>query len=488
MNVQTENLSTVRRRIRFTIPAEKVNAAFASTTAKISAKARIPGFRPGKAPSAMIERQFGVEVRRDVLDRLLQDHVFTAIEEAGVRAVGRPEVESFSDLKRGEAMQVAVVVEVLPEIELTGYQGAELTADEVYADEHDLENALEAKARGRAEWVPVEDGAQPGDEIVVDYLMTPQGEGAPVSAERRRFTIGDGRAPAQVDEAVLGSKPGDHIEKEVATEAGDVMFGTVPAVALDITVHEVQRQEFPKVDDELAKDLGLGNLEELRAQVQSDLDRQVLEANRELRRKVAVDNLLALNPIEVPSSVTDAFVDEQLERTFGRMAQRDLKGIEDIIRRLRKDLARDAEVAMRRSLALGAVAKDANLEATDEEVEARLEEMGAREPLRKDAIRKHYTAPEAREELRRRVVNDKAMDLLVATSQWSTGTRKALHQGQDGGPADEHEHDDHAGHDHDHAGHDHAGHDHAGHDHAGHDHGHEGHDHAGHDHEGHDHA
>lgn len=475
MNVQIENLSTVRRRIRFTIPAEAVNAAFVSTTAKISAKARIPGFRPGKAPSAMIERQFGVEVRRDVLDRLLQGNVFTAIEEAGVRAVGRPEVESFSDLKRGEAMQVAVVVEVLPEIELTGYEGAELIADEVYADEHDLENALEEKARGRAEWVPVEDGAQPGDEIVVDYVLTPQGEGEPVSAERRRFTIGDGRAPAQVDEAVLGSKPGDHIEKEVAVEAGDVMFGTVPAVAIDVTVHEVQRQEIPKLDDELAKDLGLPDLDALRAQVQAALDRQVTEANRELRRKVAVDNLLAVNPIEVPSSVTDAFVDEQLERTFGRMAQRDLKGIEDIIKRLRKDLTRDAEAAMRRSLALGEVAKQAKVEASHDEVEARIEDMGAREPLRKDAIRKHYAALDAREELRRRLVNEKAMDHLVAASQWTVGTRKALHQGQDGGPDDEHADHDHAGHDHDHAGHDHADHDHD-------------HDHAGHDHEGHDHA
>jgi trigger factor len=71
MNVQTENLSSVRRRVRFTIPAATVTAAFTSTTAKIAAKARIPGFRPGKAPSSIIERQYGVDVRRGVLDKLL---------------------------------------------------------------------------------------------------------------------------------------------------------------------------------------------------------------------------------------------------------------------------------------------------------------------------------------------------------------------------------------------------------------------------------
>lgn len=483
MNVQTESLSSVRRRVRFTIPAQTVTAAFTSTTAKIAAKARIPGFRPGKAPSSIIERQYGVDVRRGVLDKLLQDSVFAAIEAAGLNPVGRPEVESFSDLKRGEEMQVAVLVEVLPDLDITGYEGAELKVDEAFVDDAGIEHALEQKARERAEWVPVEDGAQPGDEVVVDYTLTPrgqpEGDGTPVTAEKRRFTVGDKRAPAQVDEAVLGSKPGDTLEKTLDVSADDVLFQGATQVQVQVTVHEVQRLSIPAVDDELAKDLGLDSLDALRAQVTEKLTKEVQETNRELKRRAAVDHLLATNTVDVPGSIIEAYADEQLERTFGRLQQRDLRGVQHIIDRLRKDIARDAEAAMRRSLALGAVAKAANLEASDDEVETRIDELANQEPSRKEMTRKQYSSPEGRDEVKRRIVNEKAMDHVAAAATFTVGKRLPLHEIKGGEGAAAQAAVEMAE-DADHAGHDHGGHDH---DHAGHDHDHGHHDHAHHDHD-----
>lgn len=499
MNVQVENLSSVRRRLRFAIPGTTVTAAFNSATQKIAAKAKIPGFRPGKAPASIIERNYGIEVRRGVLDKLLQDNVFKAIEASGLKPVGRPEVESFSDLKRGDDMQVAVLLEILPEIVLTGYEGVELTVDEAIADESELALALEHKARQRAEWAPVEDGAQPGDEVEVDYTLTPKyanenvegtpaPEATPVTAEKRRFTIGDNRVPAQVDQAVLGAKPGDEIAKEVVVDAGDVLFQGATGVAVTVTVHEVQRLSIPAVDDELAKDLGLDDLDALRAQVQTEIDKELQTANQDLRRRAAVDHLLAHNTIEVPSSIIESYADEQLERTFGKLQQRDLRGVQHIIDRLRKDIARDAENAFRRSLALGAVAKAAGIEVSDEEIEKHIEVLASKEPSRSAMIRHSYSSGEGRDEVQRRIANEKAMDHLAAVATFTIGKRMPLHElkGESAGDTAGFEMDD-AGSDldHDAAVHDHAGHDHAGHDHAGHDHDHAGHDH---DHGAHEHG
>lgn len=420
MNVQVEAVSSVRRRMRYAVPALQVGSAFTAVIAKINAKARLPGFRPGKAPGAMIERMYGTEVRRQVLDKLLADTVFTAIEKADLRAVGRPEVEELSDLARDRELQVTVQVEVLPDLELSGYEGAALTAKTVVADAEDVTDALEQKARERGEWATVETGAGPGDEVELDFSASGDGAEAPLSGQKRRIVLGDGQLHKLIDAAIVGVKAGEQVDKRVIASAEDAPFSEGAEVAITAAVHEVRHLAIPAVDDEFAKDLGEADLPALTAKVQAEVQAEAERRTRELKRGAAVEHLVTVNTIEVPSSVIDGYVDEQLRRSFGNLDQRMMQVLGGYIQQMRGRMAKDAEQALRRSLALEAIAKSQAIEVSDDEVAAELDKLIAESPGRAAGLRRQYSQPEAREELRRRVQHEKSMDYLVSVAQFSS--------------------------------------------------------------------
>lgn len=460
MDVKLETVSQVRRRVTFTIPANTVAAAFAATTQRFAAKTRVPGFRPGKAPAAMIERMHGSEIRRAVLDKLLQDHVFKALTQAEVHAASQPEIESVGELRRDLELPVTCSVEVMPELHPTGYEGAELSVAEIVADDADLDEALEHKCRERGEHAPVEGAIEPGDDVTVDYALVPQGEhaGTPVLAEGRRFLVGSGHVPAAVDEAVRGAKVEETIERTVtiAEDGHGLTAGT--EVALTVTVREAQRLVIPKLDDAFAVDVGATDLAALRAKTQADLAAEAQRRTQELRRKAAMDHLLANNPVEVPRAIVEHVVDDQLGRMFGNLSEQQVRQLAGPLKQLRGQFAATARGELRHSLLIQALAADAKIEPEDAEIDARLEQMVAEDPEHADAIRRRYASDEGRDGLKNRVRSERAMDMLVAAAKVTVSATQNLRQAREAeanarrepqaepehvhGPDCDHDHDD----------------------------------------------
>lgn len=427
MNIQVEAVSSVRRRMRYAVPAMQVGLAFSAVVAKINAKARLPGFRPGKAPSAMIERMYGTEVRRQVLDKLLSDTVFNAIEKADLRAVGRPEVEELSELARDRDLTVTVQVEVLPDLDLSGYEGAELIASVVEPDGEDVAATLEAKAREKGEWVSLEEGAGPGDEVEIDFTAHAQGsDDAPLTGEKRRVVLGDGRLNKLVEAAVLGAKVGETVEKTVTASEDDTPFAAGAEVAVRASIHEVRRMAIPTVDDEFAKDLGETDLAALTAKVQLEVQAEAERRTKEFKRSAVVDHLVTVNTIEVPGSVVNSYVDEQLRRSFGQLDERMMQVLGGYIQQMRGRMAKDAEQALRRSLALESLAKRVAISVDDAQAQAEVERLAAENPAGAAQLRRQYATPATREELCRRLQHEKTMDYLVSVATFTAGSALTL--------------------------------------------------------------
>ncbi len=453
LDVQVETLGQVRRRLRFSVPQAQVAAVFVQTTAKFAGKVRVAGFRPGKAPAAMIERMHGVEIRRTALDDLLKIWVFKAIQATGLNPVGRPEVESVGELTRDKPLTVQVMCEVLPTLELVGYEGAALTTDTVVADAEDVAAALEQKARDRAEQVPVETGLQNGDEAVASWSITDAGADAPrETAEQRRFVVGAEHVPFEINELALKATTGAEIVEDRAAE------GTLTARKVTLTVHEAHRTEIPKLDDELAKDLGHADLAALQAAVQAEVDAEVAKRNLDARRNAAVDHILAHNTVELPSSFVDELVDQQLAQSFGHLDEKTLKSLGRFFQQMRVDMRKNTEGALRRGLALEAIADKLEIAPDDAAIDAKLAELIAQNPSRQERLKREYQGQAGRDELRRRVRSDLAMDELVKLATFTEGGQKTLRAAKapapqeladDGGIAE----DDHEGHDHAHGEH-----------------------------------
>ncbi len=452
LDVAVETVSQVRRRLRFTVPQAQVAVAFVQTTAKFAAKVRVAGFRPGKAPAAMIERMHGVEIRRNALDDLLKAWVFKAIQATGLNPVGRPEVESMGELARDKPLAVQVLCEVLPTLELQGFEGAALTVDPIVADDEDVAEALEAKARERTEQIAVDTGLQNGDEAVATWSITDEGADAPrETADKRRFVVGAEHVPFEVNALALNATVGEEIVEDRAAE------GTLTARKVTLTVHEAHRTEIPKVDDELAKDLGHADLAALQAAVKAEVEADVAKRNLEARRNAAVDNLLAKNEVELPSSFVDELVDQQLAQSFGHLDEKTLRSLGGFFQQMRKDMRKNTEGALRRGLALEALADKWEILPDDAAIDEKLAELIAQNPSRAERLKREYGNDQGRDELRRRVRSDRAMDDLVKLATYTEGTAKTLRAAKAPTPqafADDGEHDhDHEGHDHDHAEH-----------------------------------
>jgi trigger factor len=488
-SVEVETLGQIRRRLRYAVPAEHVGAAFGAVITRINAKTRLPGFRPGKAPAAMIERMYGSDIRRQVLDKVLKDTVFKALEKAAVRAVSSPEVEELSELKRDADLHVTVQIEVMPELELTGYEGAALSADSVAADAEDVAEALNQKAKERAEMASIEGPAAEGHEVEIDFSAQQVGsDDAPTVGQKRVVALGSGHLPEEIEAAILGAKTGDHIEKTVTAGETSRHFTPGAEVQLTITLHDVKHSVVPALDDELAKDLGFDSLDAWKTSVTKKLHDESIERSRDLQRRAAVEHLLGANTIEVPRAVVERYVDNQVYSAFGNLPEETRRMLGGYLQSLRGKLAKDAETALRRSLAVESVAKGQDIVIDDDAVEAEIERLKAQSPERADAIARQYTGEDEKGTLKVRLQHDKAMDYLVSQAAWTIGEPKSLRAVRADEVAkqasvDAEEMDDHD-HDHDHDHHDHHDHDHE----HGHDHDHHGHDHDHHDHDHHDHG
>ena len=447
LDVQIEVLGQVRRRLRFDIPKPAVAQGFAATSLKYANKVRVPGFRPGKAPAAMMERMYGQEIRRAVTEDLLKIWVFKAIQATDLKPVGRPEVESVGELNRDKAFSVVVICEVLPELTLTGYEGAALSVAPVVADDADLEAALEAKARERSEQVAVESDLQNGDDVDASWTILPEGAEEPTASEtKRHFVLGAPFVPFEVAELLPTAKVGEEIVVDRAAE------GTLPARKVTLTVHEANRTVIPAIDDELAKDLGHADLAALKAAVQAELAAEVAKLNLDNKRNAAVDAILAANVVEVPQSFTDELVDQQLAQSFGHLDEKTLRSLGGFFQQMRKDMRRNTESALRRGIVLDALADKLEIAVEDAEIDAKLADLLAQNPSRAERTKREFQGDSGRDELRRRVRTDKAQDELVKLATWTEleaqtlRAAKAPKQELPEGLDDEHDHD----HDHDH--------------------------------------
>ena len=485
MDVTVENTSAVRRRIRLVVPGADVQKAWTQVVAKIGGKARIKGFRPGKAPRKLIERRYGPMIREEVLDKLLSRTIPSALAESKVDAMSQPELDEVGELREGEDLAVVFSVEVLPELTLDNWQGTSLEVPGCEADDEDLDAELQQIADKFADEIDVEGAAQEGDQVALSYI--PAGDEMPTV---RRFVVGGEGQPEWVAAALTDAKVETDFSVDEYTHGGEDDERPQPA-QITGSVDMVRRRVVPAFDDALAKlDGRFETWDELKDNLRTELTRRAARRAEAWRRDAALDHVVSHNPFDVPRTLVDREVDHTIARTFGPQAMQKGSRLAGLLDQLRESMAGEATVNVRRALVIHHIIADAKIEATDDEVEARTVQMQEEYTDLPEKVRVQMRSDEGKQQTRDGLIQEKCLDWMLdqltivpgetlhLRDQAPTG-HKHHHTGDDHDDHDGHDHHDHAGHDHDHAGHDH---DHAGHDHDGHDHDDAGHDHD-HDHD-----
>jgi trigger factor len=413
------------REISVEVDAETVSKAFGTVVKKYRKLARIPGFRVGKVPESVIKSRFAKDVRQEVLDSLVSERFRMAIEERKLQPVSQPQLTNLM-LVDGQPLQFKAAFEVLPEIDLSGYDSIQVARPDTALTEAEYEAELARVMDSVGTVEPVEEDRPlvVGDwaEIqfkgeVKDLAQTVTEDGVedvskqePIVGENVLIEVGGANTLAAFNDALRGAKVGQEMSFEVTYPAD---FGEPRlagnTVAYDVTVDAIKKKTFPERDAELAKQLGgYESWEEFEADLRERVGNRKKESLESAAKERMLGDWIARFQFPVPETFVQQQVDARLDRGLRALAQQGMK-TEDMRKldfgRLRAAQRDQAVNEVKASLILDKLAEREGIDIADDEMERELLIMSiqAREPLEtlRQRMIKEGTLDRMREQMRR---------------------------------------------------------------------------------------
>src|SRR5437867_1569122 len=389
-----EDLTPVRKRLEVEVPAAAVQAELDRTFHEVGRRARLRGFRPGKAPRPVLERAFGEEVRREVLGRLVEASFHRAVETHGLAVVGRPAI-ALGDLGGLQVVRPATRV-----------------------SDADVEQTIGGLRESVAQLRPVEDRArvEAGDVVLVDLTSRLEG-GEPVRREGVLLEAGSGSFPLALERQLVGQSRGARLALRVPYPADHPNTGLAGKTAeVEVEVKELRVKELPPLDDDFARDHGkCESLAALRARVRADLEQEAATRADAAVREALIDQLLARHTFDVPSTLVERRTEALLQTLDLRLPEGAER--EQALARLREQLRPRAERQVRTELLLDALAARDGIAVNDDELHAEVDGIAARERQVVERVRAFYERPEARAALRAKLVRDRALAGVLAAAR-----------------------------------------------------------------------
>ena len=430
MKISIETVSPVERKLTIEVPPERVAKELDKAYVGVGRRAKLPGFRPGHIPRAVLERNFKSEVERDVAERLVNLTFVEAAQEKGIEPVATPNVSLDGPLVPGTTFKFSAKVEVRPAISPRDYRGLAVTRNAPVVTDDTVQAELE-KLRDRFGTLrPLEgrDLAVEGDWAQIDHEGTIDGlpfEGS--AAQGVSVRAAQGKVEEGNIAQLVGKKVGDSVEFEepfAVDHRNKQLRGKI--AQMKVTLRGLQLRQLPPLDDDFAKQVGvegLGTLEALRGRIRGDLERREQRKAEGEFKDALIKAALARNDFEVPPSMVERTIDNMLESTVDRFSRMglDVAQLDLDVARLRADLREQALLQVRGSLLLDAVAEAEKIEIGAEDVQAELarlaEEAGV--PLAK--VQQQMRSAEARAALHSRVREEKALSLLAEAASVTAG-------------------------------------------------------------------
>ena len=421
MRSAVENISTVKKKITIEIPQDDVAKEREKAVAKIAKKAKLPGFRPGKAPRSVVERHYGEDIQADVMNKLIADAYFQAVQEHKISPVDMPEISDVS-LDKGSPLSFSATVEVRPNIELGTYDGIEVKEEPLTVSDEELEQTINRLREMYAQLEVVEGRpAEKGDSIIIDFEGFREGKSiAGAKASDHMLTLGSGNLIPGFEDQLVGvnkgeakeiavSFPADYTNKDLAGK--DAVF--------KIMVKEIKRAVMPEVNDDFAKDIGNHNtVEELRARVKEDMEARKRDELASSQREELLSKLVDAHTFDVPPGMVERELQAMMKQQAVRLARQgmDVKSFD--AEKYREERLPLAERRVKGLLILDAVADREKVTVIDEELSAELQVLSRKSGQPVETIKKYYESQEGgMDNLRSSLIQEKTLTLLLSRAK-----------------------------------------------------------------------
>ncbi len=371
MNLQVteKKVEGVERLLQIEVPADEVRQAEEKAVRRHASSARIPGFRPGKAPAAMIRRKFADAIRAEAVDSLIQEAYQKVVADGELKLAAQPHVHDVK-FTSGEPLIFELHLEVQPRVELPRTQGFRVTRTQHPVSEEAVQEQIDALRDHRATWVPMEGKPQEHDMVTVE-LATAEDDGTIPEGKEFRIALGGGQAIPGIEELIMGLNPGETTERPVTwpDDFPDEAQRSRSKV-VRVTLREVKRKELPALDDAFAREVGdFDSVDALRKTVREDLEAEAArEADAEVRQRL-MDEIIGANSFDVPPSWVRQMVQAYIEAYQVSEEER-----ENFAQRFHAA----AERQVRRDLVISTLSEREKLAASESDVDDRIMELATR--------------------------------------------------------------------------------------------------------------
>jgi trigger factor len=408
------------RELVLDVPADEVSKAFHKVTRNYQKYAKLPGFRPGKVPEAVVRRRFANEIRKDVIDGLLPARFSKGVQELGIRPVGQPQVTELT-VDEGQPLHVKAVFEYLPDFSIEGYDTVVVDKPSVDVTEDEFAHEMTQLRESRAVVEPVEEDRVivDGDWAEISYTgkMTEDAEAAPITGEDSLVEVGGKDTVEAFTQVLRGARPGQELKAEVIYPA-DYPEAKLQGktVAYDVTLKAIKKRTLPELSDDFAKELGnYESLDDLQSRVREHMasrKRRGIEAETKDRLFAA---LVEKYQFPVPESLVQDQIDARLERGLRALAAQGMNT--DQMRKLDfgrlRAAQRDSAVAeVKAHLLMDRIADKEGVTISDEELdkELHLAALQSREPY--ETLRQRLTDDGGLARIREQLKREKTANLL----------------------------------------------------------------------------
>jgi trigger factor len=395
--------------LEVTIPPDNVKAAEERATKVYQQRARLPGFRQGKAPAAVVRKKFAEDIRQETLRELVQESWRVAQKQEELKPIADPHIHNLKwEEGSGGPVTFEFHVELKPELKLQRLGGFRLTRTVATVTAAQVDAQLNALREQRAPWTPVA-GEKPKPKDLVDVIIATRENGEVKDPQPYQFVLGEGRAIPDVEERIMALTPGESVDATVRFPddfAEEAKRGQTRDI--QVTLREVKRQELAALDDAFARETGdFESLDALRAAVTADLGK---EAGREADARVhgeLIEQIIQANNVVAPRPL--------VERVLGMYAQA-YEVPEERWQQFAQEFRTVAESQVRRDLVLDYVVESQNLRATEAELDQKIQELADRRGMKAAEL---YASLEKAKRLRdvaRSITEEKVFAYLLSQS------------------------------------------------------------------------
>ena len=419
MKADLTDINQCQKNIEIEIPPEVVDAEIMHIAQEIARKARVPGFRPGKAPIGVVKTRFRDEILSEMMQHLMPKYFGDAIEERKLDIIQRTPQFELVDYAAGKPLRFKAVFEVYPQFEVTNYEGIPVEEPSSLVEDSEVEASLKKLQEEMSELAPVEEDrpVREGDFAEISYSGTIEGsDEPPITGEKAVAEMGGRTTMQAFTENLVGTRVNE--EKQFTVEyrpdypekrlAGKTVHYTVK-------MDGIKTKEIPEFNDEFAQRFGeYKTLDELKDKLRADLEKHKREHAQEQMREKMLEWLEDNNNFELPESLVERQLQIRVQRLFRDLSRQGInpQRLDVDWAKIREDQHHQAIRDVKGSLILDYISEKNNIDVTDEELDIEIEKIAAETNRPKEKVREVLSRDSGLERLRGQIRNKKTLDLL----------------------------------------------------------------------------